>query len=151
MTELHYSLNGRRVIAADVRLPPSGVWTADLDLDEAAAPLTGAAVVQLGALTLRGTVDPTHSGEFADARRVRVLGGAGGWGKELPPRSYHNDAGVKRSTILQDAAREAGETSCSPTAWRPASGPITSGRRALRRRCSSTSRPPRCGGWIPRA
>ena len=30
-----------------------------------------------------------------DARHVRVVGGAGGWGRTLPRKSYANDAGVK--------------------------------------------------------
>lgn len=105
---LFASANGRRVVKADVRFTRE--WTADLDFDEAGAPLTGAVTIVLGGLTLKGTVDAAHAGTFAEGRRVRVLGGAGGWGKELPPRPYHNDAGVRRSLVLQDAAREAGET-----------------------------------------
>lgn len=110
MAKLFASVNGRRVIAADIRLPWQGVWSADLTLDEAGPALSGAVTIEVGGLTLRGTVDLQHGGEFANARELRVLGGAGGWGTELPPRSWHNDAGVKVSEVLRAAATEAGET-----------------------------------------
>jgi hypothetical protein len=107
---LFASVGDRRVIWADGRLCWQGVWAVDLRLDQSGAALSGRVTVKIGGRTLSGTVDPLHEGSFADARELRVLGGAGGWGKELPPRSWHNDAGVKVSDVLQAAAAEAGET-----------------------------------------
>src|SRR6185437_9736782 len=40
----------------------------------------------------------------------RLVAGAGGWGKQLPAKSYSNDFGVKLLTVLQDAATAVGET-----------------------------------------
>jgi hypothetical protein len=59
---------------------------------------------------LKGTIDANRTGVFGLQRKARVIGGAGGWGKLLGPRSYHNDAGVRASEVAFDAAREAGET-----------------------------------------
>lgn len=109
MTALFCSVAGRRVTTATLRLPWSGVWCLDADLDEAGAEITGRVSVTLGGLTLSGTVDTGASGAWAEGRHVRVYGGALGWSKELAPRGYHNDAGVKASEVLRGAAQEAGE------------------------------------------
>jgi len=110
MTTLHLSINGtRRVTAAEVRFPSVGVWVAEVVLDTA-EPLAGRVTLALGSLKLSGTVDPSPLDAFVEARRVTIIGGGGGWATELAAKGYHNDAGVKRSTVLQDAAREAGET-----------------------------------------
>lgn len=110
MTTLYAAVAGRRVVAADIRIPWVGTWTADLAVDEVGAALTGRVTVTLGGLSLVGTVDDVHAGAWAEGRGVRVVGGAGGWGKALPPKGHHNDAGVKLSTVLSGAALEAGET-----------------------------------------
>ncbi len=109
MTTLFASVNGQRVLSACLHVPAVGAWVLDVDLDTQAA-LSGAVEAQLGALTLRGTVAPDFSGSFGLASRYRVIGGAGGWSKRLAPKDYHNDAGIKLSTVALDAAREVGET-----------------------------------------
>lgn len=110
MTALFCSVAGRRVHKATLRLVWAGVWSFDGDLDEAGADITGRVSVTFGGLTLSGTVDPRNSGAWAEGRHVRVYGGALGWGKELRPKPYHNDAGVRASEVLRGAALEAGET-----------------------------------------
>ena len=110
MTDLFCSAAGRRVHKATLRLPWSGIWAFDGDLDEAGADVTGRIEVVFGGLKLSGPVDPRNSGPGAEGRHVRVYGGALGWAKELPPKPYHNDAGVKASEVLRGAALEAGET-----------------------------------------
>lgn len=98
---------GRRVTHARVYLPAWGAWYADVSIDGEHA-ITGAAVLVLNDLTLQGTV--LSGGASLGRSDFRVVGGAGGWGKLLPKKSYANDAGVKLAAVVGDAAREAGET-----------------------------------------
>lgn len=102
------TLAGLRVTSARVHLPPSGVWTADVDIGEAAA-LSGRVALVVGGLTLSGTVRPP-GGDYQGASRFRLEGGAGGWRKRVVAKAYRLDAGVKLSTVVVDAARAAGET-----------------------------------------
>lgn len=118
MSELAYvSLNGQRATAARVIIPRAGVWIADLDFDASQPELLevplGATVV-VGPATLVGTIDPEHTGNFAEKGRVRVRGGAGGWRKTVKARHFHNDAGVKASTVLLATAAEVGEQWIGP-------------------------------------
>ncbi len=103
------SLNGARANTARLHVPFAGRWLVDLELDGTAVP-TGAAKVTIGGLTLVGTVVPAFSGAFVGVSRVRVLGGAGGWSKVAPARSYHDDAGVRRAMVLERLAGDVGET-----------------------------------------
>lgn len=103
------TLDGRRATAVSLHVPSRGVWFADVDLDGDAT-LEGAVEVVVGSLTLTGTIAPAFSGVFQLGARYRVLGGAGGWSKPVDARHYHNDAGIKLSTVLGDLAREVGET-----------------------------------------
>jgi hypothetical protein len=109
MADAVVQANGRDVARLLLFVPNEGVWFADLNF-ASAEPLTGAVTITLGASTLKGTVDDTASGVFGLQRKVRVIGGAGGWRKELAPMGYRNDAGVKASQVAADAAREVGET-----------------------------------------
>lgn len=101
------------VTLADVRatkarstLSAWGAWHADVALDGEHT-LTGQVTLDLAGLLLQGTV---LSGGPSEGRSFyRVVGGRGGWGKELPRKSYSNDAGVRLATVLEDAARECGE------------------------------------------
>lgn len=108
MTEQFATINGVRATSARVFVPPSGPWYADLDVDGDGA-ISGAAVVKIGDLELRGTVDPTFTGSFQLSSSVRVVAGAGGWAKDTTAKGFHSDAGVKRSTVVSDIARSVGE------------------------------------------
>lgn len=100
---------GRPATSGTISIPYAGAWVADLDLDTAAE-LAGVVEVQLGPMVLTGTVDPTASGAYNASSRVRVVGGANGWGRAVAPKGYHNDAGVRRSLVARDAGRAVGET-----------------------------------------
>lgn len=105
------TLNGHAASAALLSVPGYGLWHAGVDLVDAAA-LSGAVTLQILDMTWQGCV---ISGGVVDGRaRYRVVAGAGGWGRELPPRAYANDAGLKISKLIGDAASEAGEL--TPTA-----------------------------------
>lgn len=110
MTEEKYAaINGQRAVSVSLRVGSSGPWFAEVDM-ESDPELTGAVTVEIGKLQLKGTVDATHAGTFGIQTRVRVVGGAGGWGQAIGAKGYHNDGGVKAKTIAEDAAREVGES-----------------------------------------
>lgn len=100
-------INGTRANRARLFAPCSGRWFADVELGGAAP--SGAATLELGAAELEGTIVPDYAGAFVGTAKVRVVGGAGGWSKDVPARSYHNDAGVRRSDVVAALAGEVGE------------------------------------------
>jgi len=110
MATTEVSLNGAPALRATVVIPRWGVWRADVECANI-ADLSGAAKLQVGDLEMTGTI--VHGGPYATRGWYKVLGGAAGWGKVGKPASYRTQAGVKLSTVLGDAAREAGETLAS--------------------------------------
>jgi len=100
------TINGTTVTRAHLQIPAWGVWWLDAELDREIT-ITGAATIAFADLTLTGTV--LSGGPFRGSSRYRIAGGAGRWGRELPRKSYINDAGVRLATVLKDAAAEAGE------------------------------------------
>jgi hypothetical protein len=106
------SLNDQSVLEAFLSVPGVGPWFADLALADDAPALAagGPATLQIGASSWKGTIVPSHAGTFGLQRRLRVVAGGGGWGRMLPAKQYHSDAGVKARQVATDAAREAGET-----------------------------------------
>ena len=100
------SLNGFRIARASVLVPYYGIWTADVQLDSAQA-LAGAVSLVLGNLTLQGSVYRADS--FAGVTYARLVGGAGGWMKEVPSATYDNPVGVRLATVLYDVATLVGE------------------------------------------
>lgn len=109
MTAPWATLGGERIRRGRVHVPGVGVWLAEIEM-EGAPDMSGAQTLALGALRLVGTIDHTSSGTNAQVARYTLVGGGGGWSRVLSARSYHSDAGVRASTVAQDAAREAGET-----------------------------------------
>lgn len=107
------SLNGKRVLSTRLLTAWTGVWLADLDLDDEALP-AGRVELEVGGSKLSGTVDPRASSRMGTRCGVRVLGGGGGWHQAVKPRHFHNDAGVTRASILQATAAEAGERVVDP-------------------------------------
>jgi hypothetical protein len=114
------TLAGKRITRARVHVPAWGTWYAEASLDSEAT-LSGAVELVLNDATFRGTV--LAGGPGLGRSEYRVVGGAGGWGKPLPKKSYANDAGVKLATVVADAAREAGETFDATTASSTRLGP----------------------------
>lgn len=105
MSEL--SLNGERVVSAQLTIGRYGPAVADMML-ATASPIPADATLTIGALSLKGKAFRMAS--FAGSRSVRFVGGAAGWRKTIKARGYSHAAGVKLSTVLGDAARDAGET-----------------------------------------
>lgn len=109
MTDAALALNGFALHSVSLHVGECGVWSAECRLTEApdlsTAPRTAA--LKIADTVLTGTI--VQSQAFGLALGARVVGGAGGWGRTLRPRNYHNDAGIKAQTLVEDAAREAGE------------------------------------------
>lgn len=95
------TLNDQLVTRARVDLPASGLWFAEVEIDKPVE-LTGAVKLVISDLSLRGTILSGGSNNGRSA--FRIVAGAGGWGKLLPEKPYQNDAGVKLSTVIGEAA-----------------------------------------------
>lgn len=104
---LFAELSGNRIVIGAIVLPFLGIWHADVLLDKTST-ITGPQTLTLGTLVMK--CFPVSVGAFTGSTRVRVVGGAAGWRKTLPPKSYQHDLGVRKSTVIGDAARESGET-----------------------------------------
>lgn len=109
MTDAFASVAGQRITRLTLVVGNVGPWFADLEF-EADPSISGQVTIIVGAAQFVGTVVAQQAGTFGLQRKCRVVGGAGGWGAMLGPKSYHNDAGVKAQLIATDAAREVGET-----------------------------------------
>lgn len=101
------TFNGQPVLTCCVSLPAYGLWWADVECASDVVS-TGVSSLVIDNLTLRGTI--VTGGAYQTRTRYRLVGGAGGWGKSIPAKSYANDLGVKLATVLRDAASECGET-----------------------------------------
>ena len=100
------TLNGISCLSVAVHLPVWGLWWADCELEQEST-LSGAVTLVLADLNLKGTV--VSGGSWLGRSRYRIVGGAGGWAKHLPPKGYANAVGVRASKIIVDAATECGE------------------------------------------
>ncbi|OFV81988.1 MAG: hypothetical protein A2Y78_00190 [Acidobacteria bacterium RBG_13_68_16] len=101
------TLQGAACSRVRVQIPAWGLWWADVDLVEPVE-LAGAVTLALAGATWRGTI---VSGGVALGRAAyRVVAGAGGWGQDVPARSYSDDSGVSVRSVLADVATAAGET-----------------------------------------
>ena len=123
------TLAGHRATHARAYLPAWGVWWAEVSVDGDHA-LAGRVELRIADLTLAGTV--VSGGPSKGRSHYRIAGGSAGWATSAPARSYANDAGVKLTTIIADAAAAAGEeldlatvpsTRVGPSYVRPA-GPV---------------------------
>ncbi len=92
----------------------SGVWVADVDLlpssSSDAVPTGIVTITTTQGLAMSGMVDDERTHAFADRRRVRVLGGRGGWAKTVRAQHYHSDIGVRLQEVATTTAAEVGET-----------------------------------------
>lgn len=103
------TINGAACTRLVGQLPIWGRGFFDVDTAEPVALERGARVaIVVADRTFSGAV--LSGGAFDGAARYRVAMGAGGWGREIPAKAYANDAGIKLSTVLRDAATACGET-----------------------------------------
>lgn len=103
------SVNGATAKRARVQVPAQGLWYVDAELaDDVVLEEGAAATVELGDLGLTGAV--VSGGVWRGDARYRIVGGSGGWGREVASKDYVNDAGVDALTVIREAAHDAGET-----------------------------------------
>lgn len=104
------TVNGASAMTASITVPYYGAWVADVVLQSSSAIPTTANGCSLvaGDLKLVGTAIRTAS--FSGSRSARIVGGAGGWRKALPAKGYSHPGGLKLSAVLNDVARESGES-----------------------------------------
>lgn len=104
------NLNGTTVVRARMVQPWAGNWFADLELDPLAPiPPIGPAILTIGVQPYRCFIDANASGIFGAKVGVRVVGGLGGWSRELPAQHFHNDALVLSSIVIAATAALVGE------------------------------------------
>lgn len=107
MTDAFVTVDGHPVEKLHVHVPNVGPWWCDCDLiDE--GPTSGRVIVGIGDSELSGTID-VQSGNFGDRSQLRIVAGANGWRSQVPAQAYHNDAGVSRRLVADDAAIAIGE------------------------------------------
>lgn len=100
------TLAGEPCASALLTIPGVGLWYASVELASATV-LTGAVELRVLDTAWQGTV--IAGGVVEGRARYRIVAGAGGWGAELDPKAYANDAGVSAAQIIRDAASAAGE------------------------------------------
>jgi len=104
-----------RITNAVVTVPSWGVGYVDLALD-AEVELTGLQTVTIADVSIVATV--TSGGPSEGRSGYRLAFGHGGWGTVLPKKGYADDAGVKRATLIADAAGACGEVVTGATSER---------------------------------
>lgn len=120
------AVNGFSAVCVEIHVPAIGVWYADVDFADDTPDLPTSAfgcsvtiASEESSAAFVGTVIPERNGTFGLQRKVRIVGGGNGWGKQLTAKSYHNDARVKGSLVAQDAATECGERLPDASALQP--------------------------------
>jgi len=101
------SISDNACTHARVQIPSWGVWWADVTL-VGEVELSGSVTLKLADAEFVGTIK--RGGSANGKSSYRIAGGAGAWDTVVSARAYHNDLGVKRATIVADAATDAGET-----------------------------------------
>jgi hypothetical protein len=127
---LFADINGNAVVRARLTIPFTGIWHADVLLAKA-LDVSGPQVLTIDGQPYNGTV--IRAIDFAGARGVRLVGGMGGWRKQVSAKQYSNPIGVLLSTVLLDVALSVGEVVAIAT-----DGPI--GKTAYFRTADAASR-----------
>lgn len=112
------TLNGQDVKSATIYIPYKGAWVGDFAMggdNLALAPSSGPAILLIGASTYRGTIDPRATGTFVSNATVRVVGGGGGWDKEVPAQDFYTPATLPSTVVYSATAALVLETVLDPT------------------------------------
>ncbi len=101
------TLAGFPVTDGKLQISKWGCSYADVQLDGEHA-VSGDVELKISDLTVQCHV--LASRPVKGRTPVRLVTGKGGWGNTIPEKSYVDDAGVTARAVLEDAAREVGET-----------------------------------------
>lgn len=104
------TLNGKPIERCELHVPAWGIPHADVVVNDGAA-LSGAVTLILADLTVSCFVVANRGGVYRDRGSYRLVAGAGagGWSTRIRAQHYRNDAGIKTSKVIGDAATLAGE------------------------------------------
>jgi hypothetical protein len=102
----YLSFAGERVTAVSLIWSRWGLWSADIALALTTVIPSAASPLVIGDLTLTGT--SFRDGLDEGARTARLVGGYGGWRKDVAAQDYRGSS-VMASTVLRDAANAVGE------------------------------------------
>lgn len=116
---LYASLSGIPVTRAELTVPFSGPWHADVILDRAVGP-TPAGLQSLSLAGSLWTCSSIRAIDFSGERGFRLVGGGGGWRRTVPAREYASPAGVPTQVICNDVSAIVGETPPVVDASQPA-------------------------------
>lgn len=109
------TLGNLRILTADVHIPSTGAWWAEVSLDSSTLPALGPATLSLSDLTLTGQVVRT---DFDDNPRggkpYAVVRGGAGWRKPVAFAGGYQGGTVLLSTVLTDLASLTGESIVQP-------------------------------------
>ena len=106
---MSYEINGHPICEATIKIPRHGIPRATIVLVEPATLAVGDRVtLTVGDVTMVGTV--LRVGTFAARQTVDIVGGAGGWERDVPAQSYADQDGVALAAVAADLASVAGET-----------------------------------------
>src|SRR5260221_12953862 len=94
------SLNGVRIATASILVPLYGAWAGDVQLTGTDTVPT-AVTLTLGDLTLKGAV--YRQAAFAGTRRLRIIGGPGGWPKPGTPKDHPHPVWGTLAIGIRDA------------------------------------------------
>lgn len=102
------TIEGEAISAGLVQVPGWGLWFADVTtVDPIELTPRQAVTIEFAGATLRGAI--LSGGEHEGHARYRVVGGAGGWARRAPAKSYRNDLGIPAADVARDLAAEVGE------------------------------------------
>ena len=111
------SIANSPILQARITIPQFGIWHGDAELDGDTA-VTGDVTLTIGDLTMQGHA--FRSAPFVGRRRVRIVGGHGGWSTPVPAQAYYEPSGIPISHVLGDVANACGETltlASDPRPW----------------------------------
>lgn len=100
-----FAADGNKIVRGEITLPRYGDLWADVEFDGAPV-LPPRLSLVLGDLTQSCQVE--RGGDSASVGRY-VLRSALAWEKDIKPRPYQSDAGVRLRNVLYDLAKEIGE------------------------------------------
>ena len=100
---LFAQLNGVPITRGKIVIPYAGIWHADVWLDRV-SDTSGPQDLEVNGLT--GTCAVVRQIDFSGESMLRLVGGAGGWGKSVQPAFY---ASPQLSTVLGALASAVGE------------------------------------------
>ena len=104
-----YDVSGHPISSATIQIPRHGIPRATMSLVEPAQIADGDRVtLTVGDVSMVGTV--LRVGTFANEMRIDMVGGAGGWERDVVAQPYADDAGVPLAMVAADLATLVGET-----------------------------------------